>query len=156
MKRILIADDDEQIRGLLVDYFHTLGYETVVAANGAEALANLSQYDIDCILSDLIMPDMDGIELLKQIRMQEKKIPFIIITGFPTVDSAIEAMKEGAYDYVSKPLKLNEVRFKVERVLHIKTLERSNRRLTGVAWAFLISIPIWLILGLVFGKLLGY
>ena len=156
MKRILIADDDEQIRSLLVDFFQTLGYEAVVATNGAEALANLSRDDIDCIISDLIMPDMDGIELLKQIRLQRKSIPFIIITGYPTVDSAIEAMKEGAYDYVSKPLKLNEVRFKVERVLHVKTLERSNRRLTGVAWAFLISIPIWLILGIVFGKLLRY
>jgi DNA-binding NtrC family response regulator len=153
MKRILIADDDEQIRNLLVDFFQTLGYDAVMATNGAEALENLSRMDIDCIISDLIMPDMDGIELLKQIRLQRKSIPFIIITGYPTVDSAIEAMKEGACDYVSKPLKLNEVRFKVERVLHVKTLERSNRRLTGVAWAFLISIPIWLILGIVFGKL---
>jgi DNA-binding NtrC family response regulator len=156
MKRILIVDDDEQIRSLLVEFFKTLHYEVEVAANGAEALRILGQCDIDCVISDLIMPDMDGIELLKQVRLREKRIPFIIITGYPTVDSAIEAMKEGAYDYVSKPLKLNEVRFKVERVLHVKTLERSNRRLTGVAWAFLISIPLWLILGIVFGKLLRY
>jgi DNA-binding NtrC family response regulator len=153
MKRILIVDDDEQIQSLLADYFHTLGYETVIAADGAGAMRTLNQYDIDCIISDLIMPDMDGIELLKQIRTQKKRIPFIIITGYPTVDSAIEAIKEGAYDYVAKPLQLSEVRFKVERVLHIKYLERSNKRLTGVAWAVLISIPIWLILGIIFGKL---
>jgi DNA-binding NtrC family response regulator len=153
MRRILIVDDEEQIRSLLVDFFKTLNYETVVAPNGTEALTIVNQNDIDCILSDLIMPDMDGIELLKQIRSLGKKIPFIIITGYPTVDSAIEAIKEGAYDYVSKPLKLSEVRFKVERILHVKALERSNKRLTGVAWAFLISIPIWLILGIIFGKM---
>jgi DNA-binding NtrC family response regulator len=153
MKRILIVDDDEQIRSLMVDFFKTLNYETAVAADGAEALEKIKQMETDCILSDLMMPDMDGIELLKEIRAQGKKIPFIMITGYPTVDTAIEAIKEGAYDYVAKPVQLNEVRFKVERVLHIKSLERSNRRLTGVAWAFLISVPIWLILGIVFGKL---
>jgi DNA-binding NtrC family response regulator len=153
MKRILIVDDDEQIRSLMVDFFKTLPYETVVAADGAEALEKISQVEVDCIISDLMMPDMDGIELLKQIRAQGKKIPFIMITGYPTVDTAIEAIKEGAYDYVAKPVQLNEVRFKVERVLHIKYLERSNKRLTGVAWAFLISVPIWLIFGIIFGKL---
>jgi DNA-binding NtrC family response regulator len=152
MKRILIVDDDEQIRKLLVDYFQQLGYEVKFAANGSEALGKLSQNDIDCIISDLIMPDMDGLELLKQIRSQNLKIPFLVITGYPTIETAIEVIKHGAYDYIAKPFQLDDVRIKVERALHTKKLERSIKRLTGIAWAIIISIPIWIILGIIFGK----
>ncbi len=152
MKRILIVDDDEQIRKLLVEYFQQLGYEVKFAANGAEALGKLSQNDIDCIISDLVMPDMDGLELLKQIRSQNLKIPFLIITGYPTIETAIEVIKHGAYDYIAKPVQLDEVRIKVERALHTKKLERSIKRLTGIAWAIIISIPIWIILGIILGK----
>ena len=152
MKRILIVDDDEQIRQLLVDYFQRLGYEVTSAANGTEALGKLSQNDIDCIISDLIMPDMDGLELLKQVRAQNLKIPFLIITGYPTIETAIEVIKHGAYDYIAKPVQLDDVRIKVERALHTKRLERSIKRITGIAWAIIISIPIWIILGIIFGK----
>ena len=156
MKRILIVDDDEQIRNLLVDYFQYLNYEALFAADGAEALGKLSQNDIDCIISDLVMPDMNGLELLKQVRSQNNKIPFLIITGYPTIETAIEVMKQGAYDYIAKPLQLDDVRIKVERALHTKTLERSIKRLTGIAWAIIISIPIWLLLGIFFGKVWRY
>ena len=153
MKRILVVDDDEQVRGLLVNYFQFLsGYEVTTAANGAEALGKLSQNVYDCIISDLVMPDIDGLELLKQVKTQDKKLPFLIITGYPTIETAIEVMKQGAYDYVTKPLQLEDVRIKVERALHTTSLERSIKRLTGIAWAVIISIPIWLILGIIFGK----
>lgn len=152
MKRILIVDDDEQIQKLLVDYFQHLGYEVKFALNGAEALGKLSQNDIDCIISDLVMPDMDGLELLKQVRSQKLKIPFLLITGYPTIETAIEVIKHGAYDYIAKPVQLDEVRIKVERALHTKKLERSIKRLTGIAWAIIISIPIWIILGIILGK----
>jgi DNA-binding NtrC family response regulator len=152
MKRILIVDDDEQIRNLLVDYFQSLSYEVLFATNGIEALGKLNQNDIDCIISDLVMPDMNGLELLKQVRSQNFKIPFLIITGYPTIETAIEVIKHGAYDYISKPVQLEDVRIKVERALQTKTLERSIKRITGIAWAIIISIPIWIILGIIFGK----
>ena len=152
MKRILVVDDEEQIRSLLADYFQFLGYEVTTAVNGAEALEKLSQHVFDCIISDLVMPDKDGLELLKQVKTQNKKLPFLIITGYPTIETAIEVMKQGAYDYVTKPLQFEDVRIKVERALHTTALERSIKRLTGIAWAVIISIPIWLILGIIFGK----
>jgi len=152
MKRILIVDDDEQIRNLLVEYFQFLSYEVTTAANGAEALGKLDQDIFDCIISDLVMPDIDGLELLKQVRAHSRKLPFLIITGYPTIETAIEVMKQGAYDYCTKPLQLEDVRIKVERALHTTSLERSNKRLTGIAWAVIFSIPIWLILGIIFGK----
>lgn len=152
MKRILVVDDDEQIRNLLVEYFQSLGYGVMAAVNGTEALGKLTHDVFDCIISDLVMPDKDGLELLKQVKTQNKKLPFLIITGYPTIETAIEVMKQGAYDYVTKPLQLEDVRIKVERALHTTALERSIKRLTGIAWAVIISIPIWLLLGIVFGK----
>ncbi len=149
---LLIVDDDETIRRLMRDFFEGLGYEVATAANGSEALKEISRVDFDCIISDRVMPDMDGVELLKQLRTVRKKVPFLMVTGYPTIQTAVEVMKEGAYDYISKPVHMEDVRLKVERALHTKGLERSLKRLTGVAWAILISIPIWLILGIILGK----
>jgi DNA-binding NtrC family response regulator len=152
--QILIVDDDQSIRDFLKDYFTDLGYKAVAAENGAKALEILAQYDFDCIVSDLVMPDMDGLSLLKEVRAKKNKAPFLMVTGYPTVETAVEAIKQGAYDYITKPLQLDDVRIKVERALHAKGLETSVKKLTGIAWAIIISIPIWLILGIVLGKLL--
>jgi DNA-binding NtrC family response regulator len=151
--RILIVDDDEAIRELLKDFFQGLGYEMATAVNGSEALTMISQQDFDCILSDYVMPDMNGLELLEQLRKQKKNIPFLMITGYPTIETAVEVMKRGAYDYITKPLQMEDVRIKVERALHTKSLEKSLKKLSGIAWAMLISIPIWLILGIILGKI---
>ena len=150
--RILIVDDDAAIRELLKEFFQGLGYEITTAANGSEALTVISQHDFDCVMSDHVMPDMNGLELLEQIRELGKKVPFLMITGYPTIEIAVEVMKRGAYDYITKPLQLEDVRIKLERALHTKGLEKSLKKLSGIAWAILISIPIWLILGIILGK----
>jgi DNA-binding NtrC family response regulator len=151
--RILVVDDDEAIRELLKDYFQGLGYEITTAANGSEAVTMISQHDFDCVISDHVMPDMNGLELLEQIVKQGKKVPFLMITGYPNIEIAVEVMKRGGYDYITKPLQLEDVRIKVERALHAKGLEKSLKKLSGIAWAMLISIPIWLILGIILGKI---
>ena len=150
---ILIVDDEEAIRDLLKECFQGLGYEAITAANGSEALTSVSQYDFDCIISDHVMPDMNGLELLEQIRGLRKKVPFLMITGYPNIETAVEVIKLGGYDYITKPLQLEDVRIKVERALHTKGLEKSLKKLSGIAWAILISIPIWLILGIILGKI---
>ena len=150
---ILIVDDDEAIRELLKDYFQGLGYEIATAANGSEALSIIRQQDFDCIISDHVMPDMNGLELLEQLMKQGKKVPFLMITGYPAIEIAVEVMKHGGYDYITKPLQLEDVRIKVERAIHAKGLQKSLKKLSGIAWAILISIPIWLILGIILGKI---
>ncbi|MEW6188158.1 MAG: response regulator [Thermodesulfobacteriota bacterium] len=152
MKKILVVDDDQQIRELLLDFFHQLGFEVTTAANGVEALGKFSPDDTDCILSDLVMPDMGGLELLKKIKTQAPKIPFLVITGYPSIETALEVMKQGAYDYITKPFQMEDVRIKVERALQTQALQKSVKSLTGIAWAVIISIPIWLILGIIFGR----
>ncbi len=150
---ILVVDDDQAIRELLTEFFQGLNYDTTSAENGATALSHVSCRDFDCIVSDHLMPDMDGLELLAHLTEQNKKIPFLMITGYPSIETAVEVMKQGAYDYITKPLVLEDVRMKVERAVHTKGLERSVKKLSGIAWAVLISIPIWLILGIVVGKI---
>lgn len=126
--RILIVDDNEQIRELLKDFFQTIGHEVMTAGDGKEALEKFKAYEPDCIISDLKMPDMDGLELLRQIRAQGKKTTFLMITGYPTIETAVEAMKQGAYDYITKPLQLEDVRIKVERALHAQRNWKDHSR----------------------------
>ncbi|MDR2017661.1 MAG: response regulator [Syntrophobacterales bacterium] len=149
---LLVVDDDEEIRGLLKDYFQGIGYVVATAEGGHEALQKLNSVKVDCIISDFVMPEMDGLELLRRMRAENMNMPFLMNTGHPSVDSAVEAMKAGAYDYISKPLELEDVRIKVERALYTKKLERSVKTVNGIIWAVLISIPLWLILGIVMGK----
>ena len=149
---LLVVDDDEQIRNILSEYFQPLGYTVATADGGHEALQKLDSTPVDLVISDLVMPDMNGLELLKQMRSENKKIPFLMNTGYPSVDSAVEAMKAGAYDYITKPLQLEEVRIKVERALYTKKLEKSIKSVNGLVWAILMSVPLWLILGIILGK----
>jgi DNA-binding NtrC family response regulator len=149
---LLVVDDDEGIRNLLKEYFQGLGYTVVTAESGQQALEKLDSFVADCIISDLVMPDMDGLQLLKKIRAENRSIPFLMNTGYPSVGSAVESMKAGAYDYIAKPLQLEDVRIKVERALYTKRLEKSVKTVHGVVWAILISIPLWLLLGILLGK----
>jgi DNA-binding NtrC family response regulator len=150
---LLIVDDDELIRNLLTEYFEGLGYTVVIAEGGQEALQKLDTFDIDCVISDLVMPPgMDGLELLRQMRAEKRNMPFLMNTGYPSIDTAVEAMRAGAYDYITKPIHLDDMRIKVERALYTGKLEKSAKKVSGIMWAILLSIPLWLVLGILVGK----
>jgi len=149
--RILVVDDDETIRTTLDEYFAMLGYDVVTASDGEDALNKFVPGEFDCIISDLIMPRIDGLELLKKVNLQEKKVMFLMMTGYPSVDNAVNAMKHGAYDYVTKPIVMEDLRMKVERMLNAKKTQDSLKTITNLFWSLIISVPIWLILGIVLG-----
>ena len=98
--RIVIADDDPTMRSALGEAMHSSGYEAAIFPDGAEAERHLRQYGADLVISDVRMPVLGGLELLKRF----PNFPFIMISGFATVPEAVEAMKIGAYDFVVKPL----------------------------------------------------
>lgn len=149
--RILVVDDEQSTRSILDDYFTHLGYEVVTVSDGAEAIMKFSPGKFDCIVSDLLMPNMDGLALLKNIKHQDDKVPFLMITGYPSIDRAVDAMKEGAYDYVAKPFHMEDLRLKIERMLDTGRAKKSLKKMTGLSWALIISIPVWLILGIIMG-----
>ncbi|MGA2332944.1 MAG: response regulator [Syntrophales bacterium] len=153
-KRVLVVDDDEVIRELLTDYLNMFGYEVVCAVNGQEAVRKYTKGHFDIVLSDLVMSPMDGLELLGEIRKMDPEAIFIMITGYPSINSAMEAMKRGAKDYVTKPFNIDEIGLKMERVLLERSLKGRLRNVQGLIWALVISIPVWLILGIILARLL--
>ena len=150
MKRILIIDDEEPGLDMLKEFFTDAGYEVVTAKDGKEALSKFAPGRFDCIISDLMMPGMDGLEVLKMARTVDGKVAFLMVTGSNSIDKAIQSMKEGASDYITKPFQLEDMMLRVERALQTKKREESIKRLTGL---FIISIPLWIIIGIIFGIL---
>ena len=140
--RILIVDDEESIRSTLGDYFTNIGYDVVTAQNGEDALKKFSPGAFDCIISDLFMPEIDGMNLLKRIRLMDSDVFFLMITAYPMIDSAVNAMREGAYDYITKPFHMEDIQMKVERALSVKKTEASLKKIRGLFMTFIILIPV--------------
>lgn len=150
-ERILVVDDEEAIRRVFQDYFALLGYQVVTAQSGRDALTKFVPGEFDCVLCDLLMPEMDGMDFLRQLRALDEKVAFFMMTGHPSVETALDAIKAGAYDYISKPVNLEDVRFKIERAMRMKGVEKSLKSVHGLLWAVIISIPVWLALGIILG-----
>ena len=153
-KHILVVDDEESIRELLAEYLNNCGYEVTCAASGQEALSYYKSNRFDVVVSDLMMGPIDGMELLGEIKKFDPDAVFIMITGFPSIESALEAVKKGAKDFISKPFNIDEIRLKIERAILERSLKGKLKNVQGLVWALVISIPIWLILGIVLAKML--
>lgn len=126
--RILVVDDKQSFRFIIKRYLDDAGYRTNGAASGAEALVQLEQGCFDLVLSDMVMPEMDGMTLLRQVRSRHPLLPFVLVTAHGTVDSAVAAMKEGADDYLLKPLNREELLVVVERLLEYARLRTNYDR----------------------------
>ena len=127
--RLLIVDDEVELKNALCETLADEGYETVGASNGAEGLKALEKQDFDLLLSDLMMPGMDGIQLLRKALDIDPNLVGIIMTGQGTIPSAIEAMKVGAFDYVLKPFNLQTMLPILARALDVRRLRTENVRL---------------------------
>ncbi len=127
--KILITDDDIDLRELLTEAVGNWGYKTSVAKNGEEALKKLRMERFDMVITDLMMPGMDGLALLKKIRELDKEILVIIITGYATIETAVKAIEEGAYDYIAKPFRLDELMIVIKNAGERLRLTMQNKAL---------------------------
>lgn len=127
--RILVVDDEESIREFLEIMLRKEGFEVTTAEDGQKALDTIKKKSFDMVISDLQMPNMTGIELLRHVKDQFPDLLFMMITAFGTTETAVEAMKLGAYDYITKPFKIDEVRININNALRSKNLETENRTL---------------------------
>jgi DNA-binding NtrC family response regulator len=121
-KRILIVDDELLIRDLLYDFFLGRGWDVSVAEGGQKAIDFLKNQDFDIVLTDLKMPDMDGMDLTGRVKSLYPDVPVIIMTGYPSLDSAVEALRHKVDDYITKPFNINQLYKTVQ-----KTVEDSER-----------------------------
>jgi response regulator RpfG family c-di-GMP phosphodiesterase len=137
--RVLIVDDEKFIRDILADFLGMEGYVVRVAEDGAAALGELQNAHYDLVISDLKMPRMGGIELLEAMGHAAPNALTIIMTGFGTVETAIDAMKRGAYDYILKPFKVDEVMHVVQRGLEKQRLAAENIRLKEAVSLYKVS-----------------
>jgi cyclic di-GMP phosphodiesterase len=124
---ILIVDDDKAIRDLLHEGLSDSGYQCDTARNGAEGLRKVQSNGYQLVVSDIDMPEMDGVRLLQEVKKVRPEIEIIMLTGLLDVETAIQSMRLGACDYLTKPFNLAEVRIMVERALEKQRLLRENR-----------------------------
>ncbi len=127
--RILIAEDEKNIGDLLVELLSQPDREITIVHDGLDAVRKLRKGPYDLLITDLMMPELDGMEVLRQAKKLHPQILAIIITGYASLETAIEAVKEGAYDYLRKPFRLDELKISVDNACERIYLLRENRLL---------------------------
>jgi DNA-binding NtrC family response regulator len=133
--RILVVDDEANIRNALAKLLTKSGHSVKPAASGQEALAMLRSNSFDIILTDLRMPGEDGLQLLREIRKREPAIEIIVMTAYGTIETAVQAMREGAYDYIEKPVNMERLPLLLDRAAERRALAEDNVRLRKVVSA---------------------
>lgn len=126
---ILVIDDEKAIRKTLSEILTFEGFTVDEAADGAEAVKKIKENNYDCILCDVKMPKMDGIEVLELTREEKPDIPFIVISGHGNIETAVDAVKKGAFDYISKPPDLNRLLITIRNAMDKKSLVAETKQL---------------------------
>ena len=130
-RNVLVVDDDEAMREMIEDLLNARGYTTRTAASGNEALDLLDEHDFHCVLTDLQMPGMDGMALIGAMREKSPDTPTVMMTSFGSVENAVEAMRLGAHDFITKPFEADRLELTIARAAEKSELQRENRQLRG-------------------------
>ena len=125
-EKILFVDDEETILNVVSEFFQRQGYQTFTAKSGEEALHILNKESVDCCFTDINMPEMNGLDLAEKIRMTDNTLPVIVMTGFPSMENAIQTIKNGVVDFLIKPVNLKQMEFSVRRVIGQRKLLAEN------------------------------
>ncbi|GAV20018.1 two-component system, NtrC family, response regulator AtoC [Mariprofundus micogutta] len=134
--RLLLAEDDDALASLLEEYLLEAEYDVVVHSRGDTALEALKQEHFDLLLSDIVMPGADGLTLLRYIHETPCDTLVILMTGYSGIENALHAVEQGAYDFVSKPFQLPEIRVRVDNAIRYQQLLRKWNEMTGETHQF--------------------
>ena len=125
--KIVVVDDEEMILDIFRDYLEsTSSHQVLTAGNGYEALDIIKSQEIDCCFTDISMPDLDGVQLAKMIHDHDNSIPVVVMTGYPSIENAVETLKNGVVDFLTKPIKMDQVLFTIDRVMRERSLFIDN------------------------------
>lgn len=128
-QRILVVDDESSMCEFMQIMLAKEGYEVDAEQDGGSAVQKVREKPYDLIIADLMMPSMSGLELLDRVREDKPELPFLVMTAFASVETAIEALKKGANDYITKPFKVDEIKLAIQKTLENRELRRENRAL---------------------------
>ncbi|MEE9457186.1 MAG: response regulator, partial [bacterium] len=127
--KVLVVDDEPIKRAVLEDELREAGYDVAAASNPLEAESILEKSNFDVVLTDLRMPGQDGINFLRELKEKRPEQNVIVMTAYGTVETAVEAMKSGAFDYIQKPFSTEELLLKLDRLLRYEGLSNENKAL---------------------------
>jgi DNA-binding NtrC family response regulator len=142
MAKILVVDDQENMRDSLVETLIRAGHDVAAAYDGVGAMQRLTDKKFDLMFTDLRMPKMNGLELLAEAKRVRPEMPVILMTAFSSIETAVEAMKKGAYDYIQKPFDAEDVKLLVDRTLEHARLKIENQALRGMVESNLAPKPL--------------
>jgi DNA-binding NtrC family response regulator len=151
---IWVVDDDESIRDLLGLMLKDLGYGVEQFSRGQDMLSRLESHSPDLFIVDVRMPEMSGMDLTRAITEKDPQAIVIILTGYPSIEDAVEAIQIGASDYLSKPFNKAQIQVRVERLLGKRHLQTRLKRTRLATRTLVETLPIWIILGMLAARYL--
>lgn len=143
LARILVVDDEPFSRQTLSECLRAMNYHVFEADGGRQAMESLRQDEPDVVISDMVMPGMDGLQLLKEAKALRADVPFVMVTGFPSHSTAVKVMQQGASDFLAKPFTTEDLIRRVNRALLQKAVIKSLATAKGFILGAAISIILW-------------
>lgn len=155
MDKILIVEDEKDVQDVLAEALKIWGYETVLASNGEEGLEKYRQQNFSMLITDIRMPQMDGLTMLKKIREKDTAIPILVVTGYPSVDSAVESLIKGADNYIVKPINMDDLHAKIGKAFEKRKVQLQLSRYKRMNLVLILLLPVALILGYMLAQLIN-
>ncbi len=141
--RILIVDDEPSVRLVLSEWLRRKNFHVLEAEGGRQAMERIRRDAPDVVVSDVVMPEMNGLQLLTEANTARAKIPFLMISGYPSHLDAVKVMKNGALDYLAKPFHPEELTRRIHRLLLQKSAGKSHAQVRGIFLGATISVILW-------------
>lgn len=154
MATIWIVDDDEMVRDLIGDMVADMGHQIRLFSDPKDLLAAYERGEAHAIITDVRMHSMDGRELTKELLAKDPGALVLILTGFPSINDAVELIKLGAVDYLQKPFRAEEIKVRIERALQSRDMAARFYKNRSLTWILICAMPLLVLLGVLIGKML--
>jgi len=152
MSTVWVVDDEESVCGVLEAMLRELGYDVQIFKSGQDVLEAYGKHPPNVVITDMRMPRMNGMEVTRALLEIDRDAIVMLLTGYPSIADAVEAIKMGATDFLSKPCRLEEIRVRVERAIEGRDTQVKLRKSRKLLWALIISLPFWCILGMILAR----
>lgn len=154
MAKIWIVDDDDMVRDVVGDMIQDMGHDARLFSDPRELLNAYAPGKADAIITDVRMEGMDGHELTKAILEKDPHALVLILTGYPSINDAVELIKIGAVDYLQKPFRAQEIKVRIDRALQSRDMVKRFKKNRSLTWILIGSMPFWFLFGLLLAQLL--